>query len=105
MQAIVQESTNFSTDDQSLRASRARAISHVLHRHRVRVWWLGMGGQSYPDGIILNWPGDRHSSHSLSHFENFALSENSVNLRLFNLCCSIENRMKAVDRWIVDFQL
>src|SRR5437016_14158046 len=97
MYAILQQSADFPTDNERLRAAGARAVTHVFHRQRVSIGRLRMRRQCDADGIVLYGPRDRHRTHGLSHFEYFALTEDAIDLRLLDLRGAIHERMKTHD--------
>ena len=81
VQAIVQQRANLSANDERLGAARTRSIADDISSSKR--WAYGgsrMRGERDADRIILNRPRNRNGAHGFSHFENFALSENTIDL-------------------------
>ena len=63
-----------------------------------------MSRECDPDGVILDGTSDGNRTHGPAHLQHFALAEHAVDLRLFDLCRPIQNRVKAINGGVVDLQ-
>ena len=64
-----------------------------------------MRRQRDPDRVILYGTSNGNRTYGLAHLEHFTLSEHAVHFWRFDLCRAVQNRVKAIDGWVIDLQL